>query len=127
MNKTLGRPICFFTELEYGNFNDVPDYDSDTLGEENAEIHYVYKELKSGKEERGKAFYNMPYHPVSIHAVKDALNVEEYGEGDYGIDSTVSYDECAKALEDILREGKDIEEITSTTIKNKINGISKVK
>ncbi len=126
-NKSLGKPICFFTKLEYGNYSDVPDYDSDVLGEENAEINYTYKELKSGLEEKGKAFYNVPYHPVSIHAVKDAVNVDEYGEGDYGIDKTITYDECVNALEELLSSGTSIEEITSTTIKNKLNGISKAK
>ena len=125
MNKTIGRPICFFTELEYGNFNDVPDYDSDTLGEENAEINYVYKELKSGKVERGKAFYNIPYFPANIMVAKDAVNLNENGEGEYEINREISYDQCMQAINDIASRDIPTDEISAEMVRKELQGKQK--
>ncbi len=84
--KWLGEPINFFTDLSYENYVDDIRLDPETyLGAEHSEIHYGYKDLKTGNMEYGVAFNFIPYAPAEIPAVKHSLNVDELGEGDYAI------------------------------------------
>ena len=91
-NQSLGRPIHYFTKLEYGKYSDIPEYE-EYLGEENAEVYYEFMDLKTGSREKGIAFHSVPGTPANILAAKDSVNLLEYGEGDYGINPNVSYDD----------------------------------
>lgn len=121
MKKSLGKSINFFTSLSYENYVDPVMNDPESnLGEENAEIYYEFVNLKEGKRESGVAFHNVPYFPASIPAVKDALNVDEFGEGDYAINRALSYDDCLQAFNSLLDRGVPMVDITVDTIKNEL-------
>lgn len=109
----LGKPVCFFTELSYEQPEDR-EYDEES--EENAEIYYEYKELKSGKTEFGVAFHNVPYYPADIPAVKDSLNVEEVSEGEYTVNKEIKYDDCLNAYKNMVDSGVPLTDITADTI-----------
>ena len=110
----FGKPVCFFTELSYEQ-PENNSYNED--GEENSEIYYEYRELKSGSTEFGVAFHNVPYYTSSIPAVKYSLNVETIGEGEYKLDKTITYNDVVKAYNELIAKGIDIVDITAESIK----------
>ena len=67
----------------------------------------------------------MPYHPVSIHAVKDALNIDEYGEGDYEINRDITFEQCLQAIDDITSRSIPIEEISADMVRKELQGKQK--
>lgn len=107
----FGKPVCFFTELSYEQSENNSD------NEENSEIYYEYRELKSGSTEFGVAFHNVPYYTSNIPAVKYSLNVETIGEGEYKLDKTITYNDVVKAYNELIAKGIDIVDITAESIK----------
>jgi len=110
----FGKPVCFFTELSYEQ-PENNEYNEEM--EENAEIYYEYRELKSGSTEFGVAFHNVPYYPANIPAVKDSINVNVVGEGEYKLDESITYNDVVKAYNELIAKGIDIVDITAESIK----------
>ena len=117
----IGDPVCFFTKLQYENFTDSQLMDEeDTMGEENSEISYEFRNFKTGKTENGVAFHNVPYFPTHIPAVQFAINVDEFGEGDYAINRTMSYGECLQVFNDLVERGIPMTDITVDMIRQEL-------
>ena len=116
----VGEPIYFFTSLQYENYTDSQFMDDDSMEEENSEIYYEYRDFKTGKTENGVAFHNTPYYPTHIPAVQYAVNVDEFGEGDYAINRALSYGECLQTFNDLLDRGLSMTDITVDVIRQEL-------
>ena len=111
----VGRPIYYFKSFSY---EEDPELQVD--GESHTEIHYELVDLKTGKTENGVAFRVLPYYNAEIKAVLDAVNVKSLGEGEYEIDSSISYDQCIQILQSLIDRGIPLSEIDANYIKNEI-------
>lgn len=118
MKKT--NPIYFFTSIDYDDSTPAGYDPEDYLGEYNAEIYYDFIDLKTKEEGTGVAFHNYPYFPADILVADDAVNVKKDGVGEYHIDYTVSYDTCVETLEEMVREGSSMSDITADELKKRI-------
>ena len=125
MGKGKNNPIYFFTDLSYEPVAQE-NFDPEAyLGEYNAEIYYDFEELKTGKKESGVAFHNIPYFPANIMVAKDAVNLNDNGEGEYEINSEISYDQCMQAISDIASRNISIDDISAGMVIRELQGKQK--
>lgn len=120
IKNSKGKPIYYFTELEYVPMpNELPDPEA-YLGEINEEIHYSYVELKTTKEEFGSAYHNTPYFPAHIDFIEenqeDILNIRKIDEGLYKRNIYISLDQYMHALKEMIDIGIPMEDITAESL-----------
>ena len=115
------NPIYFFTSLNYENYIEYEPMESD---EESWDLYYFYTNIKNEEKDFGIAFHCSSY-PTFIPAVKYALNVDELGEGDYAIDSTISYEDCLACYYAFIDQGIPQEDITVEMVKHELKKTSK--